>query len=117
LTAAYWGLAYLIDYFIAVKLMGDLQRVSGSVWTSVGTIKWTFSSVLGPAFAISKYVALAVAIVSGLLMSLLVRNIIFRVAPLLGSHYWLAIAILLTWILRFPVPLRYSLYYFACVRY
>jgi hypothetical protein len=116
LTVVHYLLNCKVDYLVA-KMMGDVQKLFGSGWTSFGNIKWMFSNILGPALAINKYVGLGVAIASGLFLTLLLRNILFKISPLFGSHYWLAIAILLTWVLRFPVPIKYSLYYFTSVRY
>jgi len=116
LTVVHYLLNCKVDYLIA-KAMGDIQKISGSGWTSFGNIKWIFSNILGPAFGVSKYVALAVAIASGLFLSLLITNIVFRITPLFGDHCWLLIAVLVTWVLRFPVPMKYSLYYFTSVRY
>jgi hypothetical protein len=115
-SVLYLFLSYIIDFFIATKVMGDLHTHSSS-WTSFGNLRWTFSSILGPAMSINKWGFFVIGAASGLFFTMYLRNVVFGVRPYAGSHYWLLCAIIITWILRYPVPLKYSLYYFSCVRY
>lgn len=116
LTAIHYLVSCKVDYLIA-KWMGDIQKMPASGWTSYGNIDWIFSSILGPVWALHIYIALLLCIFSGLFASLILFNYIFNISPILGTHYWLVIAISVTWIIRIPVPIRYSLYYFTSVHY
>lgn len=116
LAGVYYLLSCKLDFLIA-KWMGDVQAIEKTGWTSYGNVKWTFSSLLGPAWAVHISVALAVTILSGFFLSLLLTNAVFRITPFCGRYYWIAIAVVLTWILRIPVPIQYSLFYFTAVRY
>ena len=116
LAVVHYLLSCKIDFIIA-KWMGDVQTIAGSGWTSYGNIKWTFSSLLGPACAIHILIALMFSVISGLFLSILLTNLVFKITPVCGYSYWIIIAITITWILRIPLPIQYSLYYFTCVRY
>ena len=103
--------------FLIAKWLGDIQKVGESGWTSYGNLKWTFSSLLGPAMALHFYAMLALLMLSGLFPSLLLANIIFKLKPFFGTYRWVAVGFAITWALRIPVPLKYSLYYFTCIHF
>ena len=116
LTVVHYLLSCKIDFLIA-KCMGDVQRINETGWTSYGNIGWTFSSLLGPAWALHIAAVLVVALLAGFSLSLFLVNLMFKISPVFGHHYWIAITIVITWILRIPLPLKYSLFYFTSVQY
>jgi len=116
LAIAHYFLSCKVDFLIA-KWLGDIQKIGENGWASYGNLKWTISSLLGPAMVLHVSVMLGLTILSGLFPSLLLANILFKVKLFSGSYYWIAVGFAITWILRVPVPIKYSLYYFTSVHY
>jgi hypothetical protein len=116
LSVVHFFLSCKVDFLIAER-MGDIRQFGEGGWTSYGNISWTFTSLLGPALALHRYAFLGLAILSGLSCSLLVAGTFMRTRLFPGSSCWIFITVVLTWVLRIPVPMKYSLYYFTTVRY
>ncbi len=116
LACAHFILSCKIDYLIA-KWMGDVQKINESGWVSYGEIKWTLTSLLGPAWALNISIALFLSVIAGFSLSMVIINLFYKLIPLSHTYYWLICIVVFTWIIRIPLPMRYSLFYFSSVKY
>lgn len=108
----------MIDFRITESLGGVKRPVSGG-WTQFGGIDWTYSSVIGILMTtMSPAIGLITGIIaSGVFSGWLLHNFTFGKSKPLGGYYWLVWINILFWVMKFPVPLEYSLFYWTAIRY
>lgn len=78
---------------------------------------WTFSSLLGPALAVHWACCAALVLLAGFSVSYLLVWLFFRRWMHLAHPRAVLVVAFVLWILRIPLPLRYSLFYFTTIRY
>jgi hypothetical protein len=107
------------DTWIAALLGGFQTLPAGDygAWTQIGAIPWTFSSLLGPAITLGPRFGLAVAVYTGVSSALYLCRIFGRHPRPQLHQDWLGISFVLLWLIRLPVPLEWSLFYWVAVRY
>ncbi len=86
-------------------------------WTEIGVISWTFSSLLGVIFTVSPPLALLAFLYSGFVIALLGLNLFGETENSFGKGKWLLWSVILLWLVKIPVPLDYSLFYWIAVKY
>jgi hypothetical protein len=113
------ALNYLFAAMTDMKLamFAGAVKVSPTGWTRYSTPDWMFGSLLGPAMTISPFLLLAVLLLSGTTLSLLLIQSLRLHRPYFGRGGWLLILTLAIWVLRYPLPGEWTLYYHIAVRY
>jgi hypothetical protein len=109
----------ITDTWIA-SLLGGFQTMPAGdygAWTQIGAISWTFSSLLGPAITLGPAFGVALAGYTGVSSALFLCRIFSRHPRPQLLRDWLAVSFLLLWVIRIPVPLEWSLFYWVAVRY
>lgn len=113
----------MIDYGIA-EALGGVKTIpqNNGIWSggqSFGGISWTFSSVVGILMTtLTPAVGLITGIIaSGVFSGWLLHNFTFGKSKPLGRYNWLVWVNILFWIMKFPVPLEYSLFYWTAIRF
>ncbi len=84
-------------------------------WTEIGAISWTFSCLLGVVWSIFPPLAWIAVLYAGFALAMLCLNSSAE-APF-GKGKWILWSVVLLWIVRIPVPLDYSLFYWIAVKY
>jgi len=111
-----------IDYSIAERIGGvsDIPE-NGSLFAGgrvFGGIEWTYSSFFGPLMTLFGAPGmLAGFLIIGLFFWLIVWKVVAGTQRRLGRYYWLVFANVAVWLLRFPVPTEYSLFYWTAIKY
>jgi hypothetical protein len=110
--------SWFTDFLIAYTLGGYRTYPDGR-WTEIGNISWTLSSLLGVSMSVTTPAMgiILMPMLAGLALSLLMLNFITEVEKPFGRRHWLAWSVALLWLLKIPVPLEYSLFYWTAVRY
>lgn len=115
-------LSAAVDFSIAER-SGGVSEISQDVAVfgggqSFGGIEWTFSSILGPLLALPiPFGAIFGMLLTGLFVWLILWNIITGRNKRLGNYNWLVFANVAVWLLRFPVPIEYSLFYWTAIMF
>ena len=78
---------------------------------------WTLSSLLGPALAVHWTCCAALMLVAGGALTAVLLRLFTHAVPIFGRCCWIGCLLVLLWVLRIPVPIEYSLYYFVAIRY
>lgn len=88
-------------------------------WTKIGDITWTFSSLIGLVMSLTTpgFGIIVVPTLAGTLLLLLIVNLGMEVERPFGKCYWLAWSVLLLWVVKVPVPIPYSLFYWVAMRF
>lgn len=121
----------MIDFRIAESL-GGVNEISHNASNEIlrntsiesngrvfGGIDWTYSSVIGILMTLmSPSLGLILGIIaSGSFPTWILHNFTFGKNKPFGNYYWLIWINVLFWVLRFPVPLEYSLFYWTAIKY
>ena len=86
-------------------------------WTEIGAIPWTFSALLGVGMSIYRPLALVIILYTGLVSSLLLANYATGTERPMGKYRWIGLSVAALWLLKVPVPIDYSLFYWIAMRY
>lgn len=86
-------------------------------WTEIGAISWTFSCLLGVVWSIFPPLALLAVLYAGFVSALLCFNLSAEGEAPFGKGKWISWSVVLFWLVRVPVPLDYSLFYWVAVKY
>ncbi|HEV3168143.1 MAG TPA: hypothetical protein VGZ22_29335 [Isosphaeraceae bacterium] len=104
------------DYLIASAL-GGVEHDPASGWTAFWNMDWTWSSLLGPVMSVATPAMLLLLLYSGLVTALLLINLLTKRSRRLDTHYWILISAIAVWLIRVPVPIQNSLFYYVCTKY
>lgn len=117
-------LSCLVDFAIARQL-GAVRPITSGLFSGgeeYGGIEWTLTSFWGLFFSLPRGSAFAVgfllgALVVGYAAFELIRSIFFAHQVIARKvAFWIGVNLAL-WVLRFPVPIEYSLFYWTAIRF
>jgi hypothetical protein len=122
------SLNYLVSFYVDFKLaqsLGGVKPITSGLFTGgeeYGGIAWTLTSFWGAIFSLPRGIVFGVGFILGMLIVgcaafELIRSIFFAENRNARTIRLLLLANFALWVLRFPVPIDYSLFYWTAVKY